>query len=171
MSSFKTMVVLSSIKIDINVWSLKEARQFLKEIGLSCKSPSYNNDIVHYDQRDVEVLELKGYTLDSEQKILEGIHAVFHLNQDNDENEESKRQIIARIKSGEKPARTRQQSPSRTSRPRVQSPKRERAQSPKRPLSPARPKVVPKKAAPKKAAIKKHNNHQYESESDGNLTP
>jgi hypothetical protein len=162
------MVVLSSIKVDMNSWSLKEARQFLKDLGMSSKSPSYSEDIVHYDQRDVPILEEKGYIADSEQKIVEGVHAVFHINKDNDENEESKRQIIARIKAGEKPSKSRMQSPPRS---RQQSPNRGRMTSPVRAKTaksptrkPAAKKVAKKPPAKRATAMQRDNGSDSDSD-------
>jgi len=94
------MVVLSSIKVDMNIWSLREARAVMKELGLKASSTSFDNDICLYNQKDVLVLESKGYNYDGESKIMDGLYAIFHLNQDNDENEPSKRSLLQQIKNG-----------------------------------------------------------------------
>lgn len=94
------MVVLSSIKIDMNFWSIRDAKSALKELGIKTGSTNFEENICYYNQKDVDLLRTKGYIFDSESKITDGIFAVFYINKENDDNEPSKRAIMQQIKSG-----------------------------------------------------------------------
>ena len=93
------MVVIGSIKVDLKNLSINGSKEVLRTYKLSIKNPRHDGPLVYYDQKDINKLELAGYAHDSDVKLEDCVWVSLYINTDNEENEPSKRDIMANLKS------------------------------------------------------------------------